>query len=261
MAITFSTAVRSVMCDAIVDLLDAGSPPGNMQVGTTGFASILATIALSNPAFGSAASGVATLSGTPLQDTSADNTGTAAVWRMRNAAGTAILSGTTSTSGNTGDITYDVTAQAAALNAVNTFIGTSGKVQFTTAGDTGFAAVVATLTLNSSAFATTSTGALTLNTSPAPTVSSPNAGTVTLFRFTKSDGTSEAFRGSVGTSGTDIVFVSNVFGVGANITLSTFPLTLPSTSAASDGTLITSSLSIVSGETFEVTSGSFSSPA
>lgn len=259
MTITHATLTRTAMCDAIVDLLDV-SGPGNIQVATTAFASILATITLANPAFGAAASGVATLLGTPLQDTSADNTGTAAVWRMRTSGATAVLSGTTTTSATGADITLDVSAQNAALNAINTRIGTSGKIQFTTAGDTTFATPLATLTFNATAFATASAGAMVMNVSPAPTAAAGASGTATLFRFTQSDGTTEVLRGSVGTSGADINFDTNVIASGVPVTLSSHTQSLPTTDAGSIGVMIFNTLSIVSAGLVQITSGSFTQP-
>ena len=58
--------------------------------------SVLATIALNNPAAAGAAAGVLTLSGFPKSDASADNTGAAAAARIRTASGgTDIITGLT----------------------------------------------------------------------------------------------------------------------------------------------------------------------
>jgi hypothetical protein len=62
-------ATRSAACDAIVDLIDAGGA-GTLVFETAGDVAV-ATITLSATAFGAAASGVATLAGTPLSDTNA----------------------------------------------------------------------------------------------------------------------------------------------------------------------------------------------
>lgn len=259
MAVTITTASQNAACDAIVDLLDV-SGPGNIQIATTAFASILATITLANPAFGSASAGAAALLGTPLQDTSADNTGTAAVWRARTSGGTAILQGNTSLTADGSDITLDVSARNAAINAVTALIGASGKVQFTTAGDTTFASPLATLTLNATAFAAASGGSAAMNTSPAPTANAGSSGTATLFRFTTSGGT-EVFRGSVGTSGQDINFDTNIFASGVPVTLSSFSFSMAATLAASIGVMILNTLSIVSAGLVQITSGSFTQPA
>jgi hypothetical protein len=68
-----------------------------LEIGTTGMATVLATIALNNPIAGAATgAGVLTLSGFPKSDTSADATGTAAAARIRTATGgTDIITGLT----------------------------------------------------------------------------------------------------------------------------------------------------------------------
>lgn len=58
---THSTAARNVIADSAVDLLDVGTTNASARVvfRTSGSAEV-ATLIMSNPAFGSAASGVAT---------------------------------------------------------------------------------------------------------------------------------------------------------------------------------------------------------
>ena len=90
MAATLSTAARNAACDAIVDLIDGGASAGTLEIQNSG-GTVLATITLSDPAFGSAATGVATMAGVPLSDTSADATGTAAKARYKDSNGTVIV--------------------------------------------------------------------------------------------------------------------------------------------------------------------------
>lgn len=106
MAVTYTTAVKNARLEAVVSQIGT---TGVLEIGTTGMASVLATIALGNPA-GTAASGVLTFSGFPRSDTSADNTGTAAAARIRTASGgTDIVTGlTVGTSGQ--DINLDSTS-------------------------------------------------------------------------------------------------------------------------------------------------------
>jgi len=104
MAVTYTTAVKNARLDAVTTAIGT---TGVLEIGTTGMASILATISLNNPAAAAASAGVLTFSGFPKSDTSADNTGTAAAARIRTASGgTDIITGlTVGTSGS--DINLD----------------------------------------------------------------------------------------------------------------------------------------------------------
>jgi hypothetical protein len=106
MAVTYTTAVKNARLDAVVTAIGA---TGVLEIGTTGMASILATISLNSTA-GTSSGGVLTFSGFPKSDTSADNTGTAAAARIRTATGgTDIVTGlTVGTSGS--DINLDSTS-------------------------------------------------------------------------------------------------------------------------------------------------------
>ena len=94
MAVTYTNAVKIARMAAVVT--QAGTT-AVLEIGTTGMASVLATIALGNPIAGAATgAGVLTLSGFPRSDTSADATGTAAAARIRTATGgTDIITGLT----------------------------------------------------------------------------------------------------------------------------------------------------------------------
>jgi len=85
-----AVAYRNAACDAVVDGVDAGAaagyleirtgtPPTNPDSAATG--TLLATLPMSDPAFGAAASGVATANSI-TSDTSADATGTAGWARL-----------------------------------------------------------------------------------------------------------------------------------------------------------------------------------
>jgi hypothetical protein len=54
------TSVRNAIADAVVDLIDAGTGAGKLIFYTSNTGTALATLTLSDPAFGAAASGVAT---------------------------------------------------------------------------------------------------------------------------------------------------------------------------------------------------------
>lgn len=102
MAVTYTTAVKTARMNAVVT---AAGATAVLEIGTTGMASVLATIALANP-IGTVTNGVLTLT-MPRSDTSADASGTAAAARIRTASGgTDIITGLTV--GTTGsDINLD----------------------------------------------------------------------------------------------------------------------------------------------------------
>jgi hypothetical protein len=106
MAVIYTTAVKNSRLDAVTSAIGT---TGVLEIGTTGMATVLATIALANPAAASAASGVLTFSGFPRSDTAADDTGIAAAARIRTSSGgTDIITGlTVGTSGS--DINLDST--------------------------------------------------------------------------------------------------------------------------------------------------------
>lgn len=122
---TISTAARNAACNAVVDLIDAGSAAGYLQIrtgsspgiGSAATGTLLATLTFSDPAFGNAATGVATASAI-TSDTSADADGTAGYARVFDSDNVAIMDLTVGTSG-------------ADLNLDSTSIVTGGTVSVT----------------------------------------------------------------------------------------------------------------------------------
>lgn len=100
MALTLATAMRNAIADAVDTQLGAAA---TMEFQTSGNSEI-ATIALGNPAFGAAAAGVITLSGTPLQDTNATG-GTMAKFKLKVGGTTDNIEGTVATPSG-GDINF-----------------------------------------------------------------------------------------------------------------------------------------------------------
>lgn len=108
LAPSITTAARNAACDAVVDLVDAGTPPGLLKLysGTApadanaalSGNTLLATLTMSATAFGSSVAGVATANAI-TSDTNAAASGTATFHRITNAAGTAIMQGSVGTSG------------------------------------------------------------------------------------------------------------------------------------------------------------------
>lgn len=86
MALRLGTTMRNNACNGIVDTIDQGAGAGTIKVYTCAqpaavsdnpSGTLLGTLTFSDPAFGNAATGVATASAI-TSDTSADNSGTAA---------------------------------------------------------------------------------------------------------------------------------------------------------------------------------------
>jgi len=116
MAVQLSTAVRNARLDAIettigtsaVLKIRTGAQPANCAAADTG--TVLATLNLPSDYLAAAASGSKSKSGT-WEDLSADNTGTAAHWRLYASDGTTCgAQGTVTVTGGGGDLTLDNTS-------------------------------------------------------------------------------------------------------------------------------------------------------
>ena len=123
MAVTYSNATKQARLEAVIAKIDAGSGAGTLEIGTTGMASVLATLTLADPC-GSATDGTLTFDFDPdISDTSADNGGTAAAARIKDSDGNVIVSGlTVGTSG--ADIVLDSTS----ITAGQTVTLTTGTI-------------------------------------------------------------------------------------------------------------------------------------
>ena len=92
MAVNYSTTVKNARLQAAIDAIGSA---GLLKIGTSGMGTVLATITLASPAFGTPAAGVMTLAGTPRTDTAADATGTAAAAQITTAASVVVIDGLT----------------------------------------------------------------------------------------------------------------------------------------------------------------------
>lgn len=128
MATRISTVARTAAADAIVDQLDAGPAAGYIEIrtgaqpataNTAATGTLLATLTLSDPAFGAAVSGVATASAI-TSDAAADATGTAGWFRAYTSAAGAVIDGSVTATGGGGDLQ---------LNSVSIVLG--GTVSIT----------------------------------------------------------------------------------------------------------------------------------
>lgn len=122
MATRISQALGIAACNAEVDSIDTGSGTAVVEIRTgaqpagpdsTATGTLLASINLPNPAFGNAADAgsstyaEATSNGGTLTDSSADNTGTAGHFRIKNRNGTAVIDGTITLTGGGGQLELD----------------------------------------------------------------------------------------------------------------------------------------------------------
>lgn len=121
MAIDYSTTVKNSRLTVVRDAIDAGSAAGRLEIGTTGMGTVLATISLADPC-GTVSAGVLTFT-TPVSDTNADATGTAAAARIKDSNGATIISGlTVGTSGS------DINLSSLGITAGDTVSITSATI-------------------------------------------------------------------------------------------------------------------------------------
>jgi hypothetical protein len=129
--------------------------------------------------------------------------------------------------------TISTAAADAMSTALNTYIGSGGKLRIYDGTPPANANAslssnntLATFTLDTSAFSS-SGGVLTLDTSPALTVAASASGTATFFRIMKSDATTVALQGSVGTSGQQLNLNTTSITSGVNVTVTSGTVTMP----------------------------------
>lgn len=118
-------------------------------------------------------------------------------------------------------VIYTTAVKNARLDAVTTQIGTSGKLEI---GTSAMAAILATITLNSTAAAAASGGVLTFSGFP-KTVAASATGTAAAGRVRKSDNTDIITGLTVGTSAADIILDSTSITSGQNVTINSATLT------------------------------------
>lgn len=120
MALQFSTSVRNALLDVIESTIGTsavlkirtGAAPATVATADSG--TVLATLNLPSDWMAAAASGSKAKSGT-WEDTSADNTGTAAHFRLYASDGTTChMQGTVTATGGGGDMTVDNVSFASA---------------------------------------------------------------------------------------------------------------------------------------------------
>lgn len=134
MAIQLSTAVRNARLDAIESTINTsailrirtGAAPANCATADSG--TILAELTLPSDWMANASGGTKALAGS-WQDLSANNTGTAAHFRLYDSAGTTChMQGTVTATGGGGDMEVSSTSFTAGQSfTINTFTLTDGN--------------------------------------------------------------------------------------------------------------------------------------
>lgn len=121
-AITYAAATKTARMNAVVTQIDAGAGNGKLEIGTTGMATVCATITLNKPS-GTVSGSVLTYSGFP-KTVAASATCTAAAARIRDSNNVDIVTGLTVGTSAT-DIILDNTSinsgQNVTINASPTF--------------------------------------------------------------------------------------------------------------------------------------------
>ena len=134
MSLQYSVAVKNARLDVIESTIStspvmkirSGAPPATPATADSG--TVLATLTLPSDWMGAASAGAKAMSGT-WQDTSADNTGTAAHFRIYDSGGTTChIQGTVTATGGGGDLTVDNVSFASGQSfSVTSFTITSGN--------------------------------------------------------------------------------------------------------------------------------------
>lgn len=113
MAVTYSSTVKDNRMTQVLNAIDGGVAAGYIEICSAAYASVLATITLADPC-GSVAANALTFT-MPKSDTNADNTGTAAIARIKDSAGNIIVSGLT-----VGTVGTDIVLSSVGITAGDT---------------------------------------------------------------------------------------------------------------------------------------------
>lgn len=146
--ITHEQAVKQAATDAVVDRVDLGGGANGTFEILAADNTVLSSHAMANPAFGAAASTGLATAGAIADDPSANATGTAAKWRIKDTAGTVVMTGqaglkrsivaVATGAGGTVSIAGDHTAEFAA--------GTDFNITGSTGNDGGYTVASVTYT-------------------------------------------------------------------------------------------------------------------
>lgn len=121
MAANYRTSLKTTRMTAVRDDIDSGAGAGYIEICTSAYGTVLATITLADPC-GSVTGDTLTFT-MPKSDTSADATGTAAIARIKESTGTVIVQGlTVGTSGT------DIILSSLAITAGDTVTLSSATI-------------------------------------------------------------------------------------------------------------------------------------
>lgn len=128
MTLQIGVSARNGGCDGVVDRIDDGAGAGTLEIrtgappatpATADSGTLLATLTFSDPAFGSASTGVATASSI-TSDTNVDNSGTAGHFRIKDSNGVVIMQGTITATSGGGDMEFNTVSFVAGGTAAVT---------------------------------------------------------------------------------------------------------------------------------------------
>ena len=121
-------------------------------------------------------------------------------------------------------VNYSTTLKNTRMDAVTTAISTSGLLVIGTSALSGATGVLATVTLASSAFGASSSGVITLASTPR-TATASAGGTAALAEFRTSGGTVVCSGLTVGTSGTNIIINSTTISASQTVNVTSGTIT------------------------------------
>lgn len=122
MAVNYSTGLKTTRMAAVISAIDAHANPATIEICTAAFAAVLVTITLADPSF-TESGGVITMAGAPKSGVAA-NTGTAAVARIKEGAGTTTIVNNLSVGTSGSDINLNSTS----ITSGQTVTITSGTI-------------------------------------------------------------------------------------------------------------------------------------
>lgn len=127
MGVIYNATLRTARLNAVVAAIDAGPGAGKLEIGTAAMGTLLAELTLSDPC-GTVSGDLLTFAAI-TQDSSANNSGTAAAAQIKDSTGIVVISGlTVGTSGT------DIIFSSVAITAGQAVPMTSAQIAHNTSG-------------------------------------------------------------------------------------------------------------------------------